>query len=178
MLAWAVGGFVGTCVFLVLAASLITPDVEPGYPITEQATVFPDGSFELTLDVRHREAWSAVDLGAGRVAEPGAAVDLRVRRYIFQAPGGALDLGEVPLADATLPPEPSWGEDVVIDGIQQNPTLARWYHYGWQSHLLSPKKNVYALRRPGGGTAFLQIASYYCAPEGSGCMTLRYRLAP
>src|SRR5206468_11351066 len=116
----------------------------------------------------------AFSLHSGRRVEPAAA-DLLVRRYVVQAPHGALDLGAVPLADAQMPAAPQWFADTRLAGELQNPAFAHWYQYSYWTHVLTSRDNTYAIRMADGGAALLRIRSYYCAPEGSGCLTLQYR---
>ena len=178
---WAVIGFVVACVALFFAASLIEPTNAPkGYPVIPAAMPHPDGdgSFLLTVDTSHRHRWIGIDLGQGRAVHDGLEPDLRVQRYVFQVPAGAIDLGPVALKDARLPEEPVWQSDVDVDGSPQNPAIARWYEYGYSSHLLTTKHHTYALRlKDGASVAFVQVVSYYCSPDGSGCLTLRFRLS-
>ena len=47
---------------------------------------------------------------------------------------------------------------------------------GGDEHTLDLRGEYTFASSHGGGAALLQIESYYCHPEGSGCMTLRYRL--
>ncbi len=175
---WAGLGFVLACLGLFGAASLIAPVDAPGFPLSDRASASPDGTFEVTLDVRDAETWIGIDLDAGGATEPGLAAEIVARRYVFQAPGGAVDLGPIPLMEASIPADARWIQDSQIDGVQQNAALARWYEYGYTSHLLSSKGHTYALRSRSGERTFLvRIVSYYCEPEGSGCLTLRYRYA-
>jgi hypothetical protein len=44
------------------------------------------------------------------------------------------------------------------------------------THALEPRGHAYAVRRLLGGTAITTTVSYYCQPEGSGCLTIRYAL--
>ena len=179
LLAWTLSVFAVTFVGLYFAASFLTPEVEPGFAATEEVEALADGTFRITLGVQDRDKWVGLDLGTGKVVGDAQAADLRFRRYVPRVPGGAAALGKVPVASAALPDHVQWEHDVNIDGGLQNPAVARWYEYGGQTHLLSTTGETYALRRTTGqGHALFEIASYYCAPEGSGCMTVRYRLLP
>jgi len=172
----AIGGFGITCVVLFLAGSLITPDVEPGFPISQSATPQTDGTFQLTVDTKDRKTWVPISLGAGKVLIGVGDPDIALRRYVAQAPGGAANLGDVALADARVSTNTKWVNDTVVDGEVQNETLSKWYSYSYWTHLLRPKGNTYAVRLKSGGVAYLRFVSYYCEPEGSGCLTIRYRL--
>jgi len=174
-----VSAFVGTCILLLLLAMFIGPNMgqsEPGFPIQETPVVQEDGSQQVTLLTAHKEKWIPFSFELGRVVPAGAMADLYVRRYQFQIPRGALDLGETSLAEAVLPPSPSWRMDSDVDGVLVNPAIERWYSYSYMSHLLSSKDHSYAVQLASGKTAFLKVVSYYCEPEGSGCLTLNYRI--
>ena len=171
-------GFVLACIGLFVIASMMPEDaMEPGYAIDEQARPSPDGTFVLTVNVKDPSAWRYIDLDLGRAINSENGADLVVRRYIIKAPDGAQSLGDEPLLTASLPSAPAWQVDTEIGGEWQNPAFARWYEYGYSSHLLKSKRETYVVgRSPGNGVAFITIESYYCSPEGSGCLTLRYRL--
>jgi hypothetical protein len=118
-------------------------------------------------------------MGAVTVVSEGRPADLRFRRYVVRAPGGAAALGKTPLEMEQLPEDLKWEFDVNVDGGLQNPAVARWYEYGLQSHLLTTKGETYVVQRSTGkGKAAFKIVSYYCEPDGSGCLTVRYRLMP
>ena len=79
---------------------------------------------------------------------------------------------------ATISDEPVWEQDGLDDGLPVSPVLLRWYNYSYWTHLLESKHEVYGLRLRGDDSraALVRLESYYCAPEGSGCMTFRYRV--
>jgi hypothetical protein len=160
----------------VLAWPYLTPDVESGYPLTERALVQTDGTFLMTMNVTDRDLWIPLDMGRGELVNIGDAPDVVSRRYVIRAPGGAKDLGTVPLAEADASKGGEWQADEVVDGEWMNPATERWYEYSMSNHLLMTKRHTYAIKRPVGGIAYFQVQSYYCEPAGSGCMTLRYRL--
>ena len=175
-LAYAGGGFLITCVVMFFLGSWLVPAVEPGYPLTDAAKANPDGTFQVTLDVHDRNHWVGLNLSTGKQVKNHANADILMRRYVMQVPGGALNLDKVALADAKLPADPQWVQDEDVDGANQNQAVSQWYDYSYMSHLLKPKGETYAVRLKTGGVAYFQIISYYCEPEGSGCMTIRYRL--
>jgi hypothetical protein len=174
-----IGAFIGTCVLLLVMGILIGPNMgqsEPGFPIAENPVRLEDGSHRVTLMTADKEVWVPYSLELGRIVPDGAMTDLRIRRYQFQIPRGAVDLGEGALTNMTLPPTPSWKMDSDLDGVLVNPAIERWYKYSYMSHLLSSKHHNYAIQLASGKTAFVQVLSYYCEPEGSGCLTLNYRI--
>ena len=57
-------------------------------------------------------------------------------------------------------------------------SLAGWYEYSYWSHLLRPKVRTFAVRLAStAGIAYLRFLGYGCEPSGTGCLTLRYRIA-
>ena len=171
--------FVGTCVLLLILGILVGPNMgqsQPGFPIQETPIAQEDGTQQVTQLTADKEKWIPYSMELGRVVPAGAIADLYVRRYQFQIPRGALDLGEVSLAAAELPSSPNWVMDSDIEGVLVNPAIERWYSYSYMSHLLSTKNHSYAVQLASGKTAFLKVTSYYCEPEGSGCLTLNYRI--
>lgn len=170
-------GFVLTGAALFFVASSIKPDDVAGFAISERAKPQADGSFRLTIDARDRDTWVGVDLRAGQVVAGGKAPDLLVQRYLLRAPRGAMDLGKGSLASAAPPASPDWIPDTENGGKVTNAALSGWYDYSYGSHLLTTKEHTFAVRlADGDDVALVAIESYYCAPEGSGCLTLRYRL--
>lgn len=175
---YGIGAFLLTSLLFMTMVTLMGGVVgnEPGFAISPVAEPSPDGTFVVTLDTSDRARWVSFDFDSGRVlSDPGRA-DLIVRRYWLRAPGGVVDLGEVPLDRASVGPDPEWVADVPVDGVPQNPALAGWYAYSYWTHLLESQGRTYALRRIPEGIAYVRIESYYCAPEGTGCLTIRYRL--
>lgn len=155
------------------------PDIdEVGYLITERAEAQEDGSHWITVNATDMDRWVPVSLVLGREVPDGAAADLRIRRHYFQVPGGAMELDSTDLISAEIPGAPEWVEDELDDGILLNPLLLRWYDYSYWTHLLQSKHEVYAIRLAGETTraALFRVESYYCKPDGSGCMSLNYRL--
>ncbi len=177
--------FLLTCALLFAFSGLLAPgggSSEPRFAIDETARASADGTFQVTLDASDRKHWVHFDLAGGRITtvapEPQAQVmaDLVVWRHVLGAPHGAIKLGKVPLASARLPASPSWERDALKSGKLQNAALAHWYGYSYTTHVLRSAGETYAVRLTGGGIAYLNVVSYYCKPEGAGCMTIRYRL--
>jgi len=169
-------GFVVAAVAVFAIGALFAPNDAGSFAVTERAQPAGGGVFQLTVDVSNAKSWVSIDLGLGRSVATGRAADLRVRRYQIRAPQGAADLGEVPFARAAVAADTLWQQDADVDGELLNPALSKWYSYSYWTHLLSPGAQTWAVRRHDGGVALLQFIGYYCKPEGSGCLTLRYRL--
>jgi len=168
--------FALTCVAFFYASSWLTPEVQDGYPVTNKAKVNSDGTFEITIDTSNRNKWIPLNLGAGRITAGQETPDLTFRRYVAQVPLGAMDLGPVTLEEAALDGNPEWVKDEFVDGELQNEAISKWYSYSYWTHLLTPKQHTYAVKLKNGQVAFLNFVSYYCVPEGSGCLTIRYKL--
>jgi hypothetical protein len=169
--------FAATAALFFVGASWFAPKVEKGYPVTNRAQANSDGTFQITIDASDLNRWVPLNLGAGRIATKKEPADLTFRRYIAQAPGGALDLGAVDLNQAQLVGKAHWVKDKIVDGELQNEALTGWYNYSYWTHLLRPKGRTYAVKLSSGSVAYFTFVSYYCKPEGSGCLTIRYKLA-
>lgn len=161
--------FVAACAALFVGFAVLGTPVhpEPGRTVAEVASIDADGLSVVVLDARDSAAWRGFSFALGRVVPDGPAADVLVQRYLIKAPRGAVDLGDVPIATATVGDAPDWAPDA----------MRRWYDYGYLSHVLHPKGHVYAVNTDD-GVVYAQVDGYYCAPEGGGCMALRYRLAP
>jgi hypothetical protein len=173
---FAAGGFVITCVIFFFIAGAISPEVEPGYDLAITAVPSSDGTFRVTIDVKNRDHWVGVNLAEGTMVTNHGHADFLARRYILRAPGGAVDMGSQDLATAKVGPGAVWIGDASMDGEPQNDALTGWYEYSYWTHLLSRLDKTFAVRLAGGGIAYLQVLSYYCEPEGSGCLTIKYRI--
>jgi len=177
--------WIGVCVFLVAAAVLIAigPRFAPkglhvkGMPIAETARAQSDGTFAATLDARDGSTWKGFDLLAGRVADAGAS-DVAFRRTEASAPHGAIDLGATDLATARVPDGAEWLADSGSKASPRSPAFGKWYAYSYTTHLVRPNGHVIAVRCSNGTVAFVRIDGYYCEPDGGGCVTLTWRLAP
>ncbi len=188
-----IGAFLVTCVALFFFSGRVAPGShsEPRFVVDETARPSPDGTFQVTLDTSDRKHWVHFDLSAGRVTtvapgpastiSGGAPADLILRRNVLAAPHGALRLGKVPLLEARRAPGAVWVRDQETGSDVQNAALSRWYGYSYTTHALRSSGETYAVRLGRGGVAYLEVLSYYCKsvdgkPQGSGCMTIRYRL--
>jgi hypothetical protein len=151
---------------------------EVGYPVQHTALDQEDGSKLVTLNVSDQKLWVPFSFVLGREVPDGAAADVLIRRHYWRAPAGATNLGEQPLMTATISNDAVWEQDGQGDDLPVNPVLLRWYNYSYWTHLLQSKHEVYGIRLRGDDSrvALVRLESYYCAPEGSGCMTFRYRM--
>ncbi len=164
----------------VLVALTLRPAAVPTYaptaPAPKEAPRALVGPVLYTVDATAPETWRYFSFRLGSVVEDiGQGGDLAFRRYaiIAGAGSGILDLGEVRFDDVrTVPTEGYHGNEGA--GDPRNPAIAGWYHYGFFSHVLSPKPRVWAVRTADGRYAKLEIVGYYCPGSHPGCLTFRY----
>ena len=173
---FAVVGFILTTVLVFYVAGQVTPTAEKTFEITPQAKPLPSGEFQLTIDARNNGFWVPINLSLGKEVQTEEQADILVKRYFLRAPKGAMNLGQTALEEAVVPKEAQWVKDAKYKGQLQNEALANWYQYSSMTHVLKVNKRTNAVKLKSGGVAFFEILSYYCKPEGSGCLTLRYRL--
>ncbi len=132
------------------------------------------GPIVYTVDATAPDAWRAFSFRLGAVLDTGVG-DLAFRRYsIIAGPGaGIRDLGEVPFDGVRAVPAHGY---LANEGAAdpRNPAIAAWYHYGFFSHVLSPKPRVWAVRTADARYAKLEIVGYYCPGARPGCLTFRY----
>ncbi|HEV8583653.1 MAG TPA: HmuY family protein [Methylomirabilota bacterium] len=172
--ALAIGAIV---VATLVALTLRQPDI-PTYAPTaatpRDAGPALVGPIVYTVDATASEEWRAFSFRLGAVIEGGTG-DLAFRRYsIVAGPGaGIRDLGEVPFERvSTVPADGYLANEGRAD--PRNPAIAAWYHYGFFSHVLSPKPHVWAVRTAEGRYAKMEIVGYYCSGARPGCLTFRY----
>ena len=181
-----VGGLIVTAASALVVVSLQEPKVamySPTAPSPGDVGGALVGPVLYTVDATRPEPWRYFAFRVGSVIEdPGPRDwDLAFRRYeiianggpAFVGAGGVADLGEVAFADVKAVPEGGY-QATEGGGDPRNPALARWYSYGYFSHLLSPKSRVWAVRTADGRYAKLELVSYYCPRSQPGCVTFRY----
>jgi hypothetical protein len=149
----------------------------------------PPGVVQYTIDARSRKGWAYFDFSGGTAVSTSQEAldwDLAFRRTDILTNGGetnpgglggAVDLGEISLDEAT-PPDDGYLPDATDDerGLE-NPALHKWYSYNWTSHIVTSKDHTYALRTATGEVVLLTFASYYCDDGSSGCVTFQYAYA-
>jgi len=171
-----------------------SPPVEPRSPTGETASV--DDTVETiryTVDARSKKAWVLFDFTTGELVDGDfttAGWDIALKRTKLltnsgvtnpSGPGGALDLGEVPLEEATPPDTASFSVDVLAgedEDEPENPEIGGWYTYSFIKHIVSVAPNTYLVRTGEDRDAMVQFDSYYCEDEEPACITFRYRLVP
>jgi hypothetical protein len=159
----------------------------------EESTPEPIQIIRYTLDAKSSREWVLFNFNEGSVVDGDLSTlgwDLAFRRTKLltnsgvtnpSGPGGAIDLGEVPLDEATLSSSNVVAVDVLggeDEDEPENAAIGRWYKYSFMTHIVSTKPNTYLVRTGGDLDALVQFDSYYCADEESGCITFRYRLIP
>jgi hypothetical protein len=168
---------VGAIAVTLVALTLRQPEI-PTYPPTppapREAPRALVGPVLYTVDATAADTWRHFSFRLGSVVD-GAGGDLAFRRYaiIAGAGSGILDLGERRFEEVrTVPTTGYQGNEGT--GEPRNPAIAGWYHYGFFSHVLSPKPRVWAVRTADGHYAKLQMVGYYCPGSRPGCVTFRY----
>jgi len=180
----AVGAlFVAAMAALVLAPSNRedVPSFEPeGKPVVGGEGLV--GPVVYTLDGRAEGAWRFFQFAAGSAvdAPDSTGWDLAVRRHRlivnggagFAGGGGIAVLGSVAFDSVREAPPDGYlttraDDDSAVAGL-------KWYAYGFSSHMLTPRGDVYAVRTADGRYAKLEILSYYCTGAQPGCLTIRY----
>ncbi len=146
----------------------------------------PPMVLQYTIDARSRKEWAYFDFSHGALvptSQENVDWDLAFRRTDIltnggetnlDSLGGAVDLGQVPLEEATAP-ENSYLVDATDEerGLE-NPALHNWYNYNWTTHIITSKGHTYAIRTATGEIVLVTFASYYCDDGSSGCVTFQY----
>ncbi len=159
---------------------------------SEEPTASEDWT-RYTLDATSKQDWVMFDFAQGRVVDSDfSATDWDVafkRTKVLTnsgitnptGPGGAFDLGEVALDDATPPASAAFAVDILggdDDDDPENPAIGSWYKYSFIKHIISVRPNTYLVRTGEDLDALVQFDSYYCEDEEAACITFRYRLVP
>jgi hypothetical protein len=153
------------------------PTYAPMVPAPKEAPRALVGPLLYTVDATAPDAWRHFSFRLGSAVETAGSPhwDLGFRRYaIIAGPGaGILDLGERRFDEVRTVPETGYQPN---EGAAdpRNPAIAGWYHYGFFSHVLSPKARVWAVRTAEGRYAKLEMVGYYCTGAQPGCVTFRY----
>ncbi|MCH9015657.1 MAG: HmuY family protein [Gemmatimonadetes bacterium] len=174
---WLIGGFAlfVLAIGYILVSSLIKRSATT-YPFpSAAATPTARGSLvqdTVTIDARASGQWSFFDFESGGVDRDTADWDLAFRRFAVIASGGVADLGEVVFGSVDEAPVTGYRSGINSDSTDA--ILGSWYSYGLISHLLEPKRRVYAIRTVENRFAKLEFLSYYCTGMVAGCVTFVY----
>jgi hypothetical protein len=159
----------------------------------EETTSEPSEVIRYTVDARDPDVLVLFDFAKGTVvdgdaSEPGWDLAFMRTKLLTNSgvtnpsgPGGAADLGELPLGEATVPTSVVFSVDAFggdDEDEPENPAAGHWYTYSFISHIVSAKPNTYLVRTGEDMDALIQFDSYYCDDEESGCITFRYTLVP
>jgi len=146
-----------------------------------------------TVDARSKQEWILFDFNTGELvdgdfASPGWDIALKRTKVLTNSgvtnpsgPGGAYDLGEVSLAEATPPTTAAFTVDILTgedEDEPENPAISGWYKYSFIKHVVSVKPNTYLVRSGEDRDALVQFGSYYCEDEDPACITFSYLLVP
>jgi hypothetical protein len=171
-------------VAVVLVALSLRREPPPAFPVSQLEPVEVGdrlhGPVTVTLDASARWVYFSFAT-ASTVQAPGPVDwDIAFRRFHvmvnggpgFAGKGAVADLGAVALDAVAMAPATGWVDRAARDST--NEAIARWYDYGFTSHLLTPKRRVYAVRTADGRYALLRLLSYYCEGGRPGCITFEY----
>lgn len=182
----AVLGLVALAASAMILFSLQRPTVE-GTPPTDAAPQDVGdalvGPVRFTVDASSPDRWVFFDFSTGAVVHAPAPLDwdIAFQRFRIIANGGPgfagngaiADLGAIVFDGVTAAPDSGWVESQARSD-STNAAIARWYSYGFTSHLLRPKPNTYAIRTADGRYAKLRVVNYYCPGATPGCLTFEY----
>jgi hypothetical protein len=182
----AIMGVLTLAAVLFVLASLRRPSIDtwpPTPPDPREVGTMRVGPRTYTVDAMASGQWVFFDFSRGSiVTRPGPLDwDLAFQRFRIIANGGRgfagrgaiADLGSVALELPVVVPADAWVETEARSD-STNSAIARWYTYGFTSHLLEPKPHVWAIRTADGRHAVLRILSYYCPGATPGCLTFEY----
>jgi hypothetical protein len=187
-LRWAFGVvgllFVGALALVLVAINRPEPPSYPPTPAGAPAPPDASGTHMATIDASSPDHWVFFSFSEGVLAGRRARLDwdLAFRRFHiipnggpgFAGRGGIRDLGPVPFASVTAAPAGAFTANTLSGRDSVNSAIARWYRYGFTSHLLTPLGHVYAVRAADGSTVKLEILGYYCPRALPGCVTVRW----
>jgi hypothetical protein len=171
-------------VAVVLVALSLQREPPPAYPLSELQPVHVGdrlhGPAVVTLDAS--AGWVYFSFATASDVAPAGPRDwdIAFRRFHvmvnggtgFAGQGAVADLGAVDLHAVAAAPATGWVDRARRDST--NEAIARWYDYGFTSHLLTPRPRVYAVRTADGRYALLRFLSYYCEGGHPGCITFEY----
>lgn len=140
-----------------------------------------------TVDASSGDAWVFFSFERGGIVPQPAprGWDLGFRRFHiianggggFAGDGGIVDLGDVDFASIDVVPDSGYTVSKAARD-SSNAAIARWYRYGFTSHVLSPGGHVFAVRTADGRYAKVEVLGYYCPGPVAGCLTIRYAFQP
>jgi hypothetical protein len=178
---------------VIVEGAVSTVDDEVAIAVGDEVTAVKDEVTRYTLDATSLDDWVMFDFESGRVLDSefdSPDWDMAFRRTKLltnsgvtnpSGPGGAFDLGEVPLEEASPPESIAFVVDIFggdDDDEPENVAVGKWYSYSFIAHIVSVKPNTYLVRTGDNLDALVQFDSYYCEDEEAGCITFRYRLIP
>jgi hypothetical protein len=160
------------------------PEV-PMFSPSASSRIEADGAHTFTLDASAENSWSFFSIARGTLVAPESQWDLAFQRFHiianggrgFRGRGGIVDLGRRRFDSVRSLPTSGY-VDTSVGRDSVNPAIARWYTYGFTTHLLTPNGHVYGVRTADGNYAKFEVVSYYCPGPVAGCVTFRYRYNP
>ncbi len=168
-------GLFGIAMIWLVGASLAHRAV-PTYPLRSgsprpAATAALD---TVTIDARDSDRWQFYAFAAGALVPPDTAGwDIAIRRFHIMVAGEAVGIDSIAFEALQTPPSAGY-QATSFDRDTVNRAIARWYRYSMFSHLLTPRRQIFAIRSRLGVVTKLEFLSYYCPGPEPGCVTFRY----
>ncbi len=172
-----------------LVCSVLKPPPDGFAPTVGQARGVGDEApaiFQYTIDARNRQHWAYFNFSTDAevvAAHESLDWDVAFRRTDVltnggetnpTGQGGAVDLGIVPLDEASQPGGGFLADTMHEERGLENPAMHGWYGYDWMTHVVSSKEHTYAVRTASGETIMMTFLSYYCDDGSAGCITFQY----
>jgi hypothetical protein len=168
-------GLFGVAMIWLVGASLSTRAVPTYAPRSRSpGTHAPAAPDTVTIDARDPDRWQFFAFAAGALMPPDTAGwDIAVRRFHIMVAGEAVGIDSIAFEALQAPPSAGY-QATRFDRDTVNRAIARWYRYSMFSHLLRPRRQIYAIRSRLGVITKLEFLSYYCPGPEPGCVTFRY----
>jgi len=153
-----------------------------------QTTAGSDAAFSTVINATFATDWVYVDFRDGSEVAATASWDLRFQRFHISTNGGISGTAGVRIAPVTgvafaamtEPPTTGYLEDAADDDDEDTlPEYAldqgdSWYDYNDETHVLTPRTNVWAVTRADATSFKFEILEYYDDAGTSGVFTLHW----
>ena len=172
----------------------LTPPDAPAESARVSSTLQADGSTATRVDASRMNTWVYFQLASGKEVtpqDPQSSVDwdLGIQRFQIKVNGGVSGKAGVEVALVTdtrfdsLLVAPSSGyvtDDPPASGTSTEPSYAftqggTWYAYDPDTHILTPKEQVYVVHSQAGAYYKLQVTAYYDKAGSSGYPVFRWK---
>jgi len=127
-----------------------------------QTTRGGDGTSTTLVDATSQTEWTYGDFTLGTEVAETAPWDLRFQRFHISTGKTGNQVAIITgtsFAAVTTAPTTGWiADDDAMFALDQGES---WYDYNGETHVLTPKPIVYAVKLHGGGTIKMEIQKYY-----------------